>query len=155
MKKRNYYAMLEQAVRVDGLQFCLDALQEECAELIQKISHLRRGRCKNADVLREMADVQIMLDLAAHGFATGRKDLDTLIHDKATTIGEIVRFKDGKKGFSKRTKAVARATVGDSGYVKGAVSRGPHVPHYGDCPEDDSQVETGRPVGAACSHPQS
>jgi hypothetical protein len=62
-----YKEMLKSAVEEDGMQFILDALQEECAELITAISHLRRGRVGIIDVIREAADVQIMLDMARVG----------------------------------------------------------------------------------------
>ena len=39
-----------------------DQLEEECAELIVAMKHLKRKRGTNLDVLKEIADVEIMLD---------------------------------------------------------------------------------------------
>lgn len=45
-----------------GFEKQLNQLQEECAELICASNHLRRQRVSPAAFLREVADVEIMLE---------------------------------------------------------------------------------------------
>lgn len=49
-----------QAISVFGEEMQENVAVEECAELIQAISHKHRGRAHN--IAEEIADVQIMLD---------------------------------------------------------------------------------------------
>lgn len=53
----------------------LRQLQEECAELIAAINHFLRGRCSEADMLDEMADVCIMVAQMDHFFGDDALDL--------------------------------------------------------------------------------
>jgi NTP pyrophosphatase (non-canonical NTP hydrolase) len=91
-RTEKYKDMLRDAIRQDGLQFCLDALQEECAECIQAISHLRRKRVTVQKVIDEMADTQIMLDMVRVGLddEIGFQDRIFL---KSERIGESIEFK--------------------------------------------------------------
>lgn len=89
---QEYQEMLLHAVRNDGLQFCLDALQEECSELIQAISHLRRGRSGTDEVISEMADVMIMMDMVRVGIE-GEHGFYDKIKSKCKTIGDKIKFK--------------------------------------------------------------
>ena len=50
------------AVERYGAPKQLDQLCEECAEVIVAVSHMRRGRIAPADIIEELADVEIMLD---------------------------------------------------------------------------------------------
>jgi hypothetical protein len=45
-----------------GMVNQLRQLQEECGELIVAVNHYLRGRCSEAKILEEVADVQIMLN---------------------------------------------------------------------------------------------
>jgi hypothetical protein len=96
-----YKKMLKDAVEGDGLQFVLDCLQEECAELITAISHLRRKRMGFDGVIREAADVQIMLDMARVGI-----DDEVGFHDfieaKTKEIGDKIEFKRYNNGHYDR-----------------------------------------------------
>jgi len=53
--------VLRGGTKLWGQQFQFDMLTEESAELIQAISHLKRGRCNIESVIEEMADVTILL----------------------------------------------------------------------------------------------
>lgn len=46
-----------------GLDRQMDILQEECAELIQAVSKIRRyGLSREENLIEEMADVEVMID---------------------------------------------------------------------------------------------
>ena len=92
MNEDEYQQMLRLAVEKDGSQFCLDALQEECAELIQAISHHRRGRCDQIQIIREMADVKLMMDMVQMAIA-GKMHFDHFIDQKAREIGFKIKWK--------------------------------------------------------------
>ena len=56
-------SLARQAVRHFGLDAQLQILQEELAEAIVAISHLRRGRCgSREDVVDAIGDVLVMID---------------------------------------------------------------------------------------------
>lgn len=99
-----YMEMIEQGIENDGLQFCLDALQEEAAELIQRISHLRRNRCGRDRVIEEMADVQIMIDMVKFGM-DGDIGFDYRILQKAAEIGFMIKWKKENNDAGKDTQA--------------------------------------------------
>lgn len=44
-----------------GIDKQVDILTEECAELIQALSHFKRGRCKLQHVAEEIADVELTM----------------------------------------------------------------------------------------------
>jgi len=96
IEKSKYDRILKDAIGEDGLWFCLNALQEESAELIQSINHLRRERTEIGEVLMEMADVQIMLDMCRVGIedVSGFNDH---IERKMNVIGASISFKKGKR----------------------------------------------------------
>ena len=123
MDEDRYQQMLRLAVEKDGPQFCLDALQEECAELIQSISHHRRGRCDKTHIIREMADVKLMMDMVQLAIA-GHIYFDHFIDQKAREIGFKIKWKgkqsDGKKDFGKTIQIKSCAEMGDHRHDKGA-----------------------------------
>lgn len=88
----NYKKMLTSGVKKDGLRFCLDALQEECGELITAISHHRRGRKDDTHLILEMADVQIMLDMCRIGI-DNEVGFAREIKRKAQKLRDIIKFK--------------------------------------------------------------
>ena len=96
MKLAEYESMLNDGVKIDGLQYCLDCLQEECAELIVSISHRRRKRKDKKELIREMADVQIMLDMCKMGLKN-HVGFEKEIISKAKELNDKIRFK-GKSG---------------------------------------------------------
>jgi len=49
------------AIKTFGVEHQLGILQEECAEVVVAVSHLRRGRITVKEVLSECADVEIMI----------------------------------------------------------------------------------------------
>ena len=53
--------VFKEAIAKWGESLQIDMVQEECAELIAAINRFKRGRATMADVVQEMADVQIML----------------------------------------------------------------------------------------------
>lgn len=95
----DYRKMLKDAVTTDGLQFCLDALQEECGELVAAISHLRRKRVGDRRVIEEMANVSLMLDMCRMGMDDEVGFCDE-IERKSKKIGDVIRWK--KQPSSKR-----------------------------------------------------
>ena len=84
--------MLKDAIATDGLQFCLDALQEECGELVAAISHLRRKRVSNRRVIEEMANVSLMLDMCRLGIDDEVGFCDE-IKRKSKKIGDVIKWK--------------------------------------------------------------
>ena len=93
-----YKKMLKEAVETDGLQFCLDCLQEEAAELIVAINHLRRKRVDTRKVIEEMANVSLMLDMCKLGI-NDEVGFQNEIDSKSKKIGESIKWK--KQSLSK------------------------------------------------------
>lgn len=91
-----YKTMLKEAIEVDGLQFALDALQEECAELITAISHLRRNRCDSVKVIEELADMVMLADMVRVGIDDEIGFYD-YIKQKSEKVGDKIKFKKGGK----------------------------------------------------------
>ena len=90
--------MLKEAIETDGLQFCLDCLQEEAAELIVAINHLRRKRVDTRKVIEEMANVSLMLDMCKLGI-NDEIGFQNEIDSKSKKIGESIKWK--KQSLSK------------------------------------------------------
>ena len=93
-----YKKMLKEAIETDGLQFCLDCLQEEAAELIVAINHLRRKRVDTRKVIEEMANVSLMLDMCKLGI-NDEVGFQNEIDSKSKKIGESIKWK--KQSLSK------------------------------------------------------
>lgn len=93
-----YKRMLKEAIETDGLQFCLDCLQEEAAELIVAINHLRRKRVDTRKVIEEMANVSLMLDMCKLGI-NDEVGFQNEIDSKSKKIGESIKWK--KQSLSK------------------------------------------------------
>lgn len=87
-----YKKMLKEAIETDGLQFCLDCLQEEAAELIVAINHLRRKRVDTRKVIEEMANVSLMLDMCKLGI-NDEIGFQNEIDSKSKKIGESIKWK--------------------------------------------------------------
>ena len=87
-----YKRMLKEAIETDGLQFCLDCLQEEAAELIVAINHLRRKRVDTRKVIEEMANVSLMLDMCKLGI-NDEVGFQNEIDSKSKKIGESIKWK--------------------------------------------------------------
>jgi len=87
-----YKRMLKEAIETDGLQFCLDCLQEEAAELIVAINHLRRKRVDTRKVIEEMANVSLMLDMCKLGI-NDEIGFQNEINSKSKKIGESIKWK--------------------------------------------------------------
>lgn len=87
-----YKKMLKEAIETDGLQFCLDCLQEEAAELIVAINHLRRKRVDTRKVIEEMANVSLMLDMCKLGI-NDEIGFQNEIDSKSKRIGESIKWK--------------------------------------------------------------
>ena len=51
----------KRAIEKWGVRLQVDQLIEECAEVIEAVSHYRRGKCSIDEVREELADLQIML----------------------------------------------------------------------------------------------
>lgn len=128
----NYKQMLVDAIETDGLQFCLDALQEECAELIQAVSHMRRNRTSSDKLIEEMADVQIMLDMVRVGIDREIGFLDR-ITKKSHVIGDSIRFKmetkNGKISTDKSAKTESCSPLGDHRHIEITNSERSRVPN--------------------------
>ena len=103
MNKDKYRKLLQTGLDNDGLQFCLDALQEECAELIAEINRLKRGRVSEIQVIEEMADVQLMIDMVKLGLSDN-VSFDYFIERKTKRIGMHISFKKGIKNGQKNIK---------------------------------------------------
>ena len=93
-----YKRMLKEAIETDGLQFALDCLQEEAAELIVAINHLRRKRVDTRKVIEEMANVSLMLDMCKVGI-NDEIGFQNEINSKSKKIGESIKWK--KQSLSK------------------------------------------------------
>lgn len=55
------YETLHDAIDCYGIDAQIDQAIEECAELIQALLHVRRGRDAGENLAEELADVQLML----------------------------------------------------------------------------------------------
>jgi len=55
-------SLQQRAIDTYGIDKQLDMLQEELAELIVAVNHMKRGRCGWDKVLEEMGDVEILID---------------------------------------------------------------------------------------------
>lgn len=68
----------------------LHQVQEECAELIVAISHMRRKKGENTydNVCREVADVKIMVDQMSH--ILDGKLIDKIVGEKLTRAKERI-----------------------------------------------------------------
>ena len=104
MNKKDYQKLLQTGLDNDGIQFCLNALQEECAELVVAISHLRRFRVSEVYVIEEMADVKLMIDMVKLGLSDN-VSFDYFIERKAKRIGNHIRWKNEQKNANKSSKA--------------------------------------------------
>ena len=91
-----YKRMLKDAIDTDGIDFCIDCLVEECAELIVAIRHYRRGRTNIHKVIEEMADVNLMCDMVRIGLDNEVGFYD-VIKQKSIRVGERIAFKKSKK----------------------------------------------------------
>lgn len=60
--------VLKQAVETFGWESQIEMAIEECAELIDALCKLRRGRVGTDAVITEIADVQIMMEQLCHIF---------------------------------------------------------------------------------------
>lgn len=90
-----YKKMLVDAIETDGIDFCVDCLIEECAELIVAIRHYRRGRASVDKVIEEMADVNLMCDMVRVGLDNEIGFYD-IIKQKSERVGERINFKRSK-----------------------------------------------------------
>jgi NTP pyrophosphatase (non-canonical NTP hydrolase) len=91
-----YKKMLSDAIDTDGIDFCIDCLVEECAELIVAIRHYRRGRTNVNKVIEEMADVNLMCDMVRVGL-DNEIGFSDIIKQKSIRVGERIAFKKSKK----------------------------------------------------------
>lgn len=66
-------SILIQAIEAWGVENQINLAQEECAELIVALSHNWRGR--EANVVEEIADVQILLDQLKCIFGVGAVEI--------------------------------------------------------------------------------
>jgi NTP pyrophosphatase (non-canonical NTP hydrolase) len=67
-----------------GSRSQIDQTIEECAELIVALRHHMRGRAKEAQVIEELADVQIMLEQMR--FLFGEADVDEVKREKLARL---------------------------------------------------------------------
>ena len=65
-----------------------DQLVEECAEVIQAIKHVKRGRAEDVDVVKELADVLICIELYLDANNIPRLILDTAIVEASDSVHE-------------------------------------------------------------------
>jgi len=70
----------------------IDMCIEECAELIAALQHYKRGRCRKADVVTEIADVQIMCEQMQELF--GDSEVSAERHFK---LNRLVERMEGKQ----------------------------------------------------------
>lgn len=76
--------VFKKALDTWGKDVQLNMLQEECAELIAAVNHLRRGRATEAEVCAEIADVQIMLDQMKLVFSS--EDIEGIYNFKVSIL---------------------------------------------------------------------
>lgn len=93
-----YKKMLKEAIEVDGLEFCISCLVEECAEFTVAVSHYRRGRCDITKVMEELADVVMMADVVRTG-VDDEIGFQDYIKAKSERIGDRITFKKNKRNI--------------------------------------------------------
>lgn len=94
--------ILLQAIETWGIESQIVLAMEECAELIVALSHDWRGRC--ADVLQEIADVQILLDELKIIF--GKENVEQLINQKMKRLKQ--RLDCEEMPFDYQAKHIAK-----------------------------------------------
>ena len=84
-KTAEYAAIFDENIKAHGTDFEVGIAMEECAELIQAISKVRRygfvGKYKD-NLLEEIADVAIMMEQIIYLAGIDRKDIDEVIDYK-------------------------------------------------------------------------
>lgn len=81
------------AMNLWGADFQKSMFHEEVGEVLTAISHEKRGRCGNATVLEELADLQIMLNQLVILYGTD-EEFKTVLNAKLTRLVErIERYK--------------------------------------------------------------
>ena len=65
----------------------VDLLQEECAELIQALSKLKRGKeCAKLGVIEEMTHVLISIEVVSDILGIGSKQIEKCIEEKEKAL---------------------------------------------------------------------
>lgn len=84
MEISNYDSVLETAIKRYGLQAQKMMAVEECAEFLNSIAKLDRGRATPEDVIDEIADVTIMMRQMALVF--GKEEVEQRIKFKVERL---------------------------------------------------------------------
>jgi len=74
----------KRAIEKWGVKAQVDQLIEECAEVIEAVSHYRRGKCSADDVRGELADLYIMV--AQMRLIYGEEMCDEAIAEKLESL---------------------------------------------------------------------
>lgn len=145
MDKTEYWQMLQYGLDRDGIEFILNTLQEECAELIVAISHLRRGRVTIDEVVEEMADVRMMTDMAKLGLV-GDHEFLHVIFRKAVRLGRKIKWSNGDENerVEEPVQIEPRPEVVDSGHYERSVRSRSYLEGTGDCIAPDRQPDIQR-----------
>lgn len=87
MEKQKLYAHV---LKKWGIETQMDMVIEECAELIQAIQHIKRGRFdQHANLYEELADVDIMIEQMKLWFGANR--INVLKADKLKRLEKRLR----------------------------------------------------------------
>lgn len=84
MRQGEIVALCLEALRKYGAEAQLNQLQEECAEVIQAVNHLKRSKCDEEKLIEEIADVQLMIYQVKLMFGSER--LDAKVAEKAQEL---------------------------------------------------------------------
>lgn len=72
----------KEAVEYFGHETQINIAIEECSELIQALCHIRRSKCSREHVMKEIADVYLILESLKHIFDSEWIDLNLKIKTK-------------------------------------------------------------------------
>lgn len=91
MKKEEQIKLYGLALSLYGIDAQMMMLIEECAELLDAIAKLKRGRVNIADVVTELADVSIMVEQIALYFG-----MDDFVSEKDSKLNRLRCRLDGR-----------------------------------------------------------
>ena len=96
--------LFKEAQKLFGENFQLDMVIEECSELIEAVQHYRRGLATENKVIKEMADVQVMLYQLKYTLHIGDSLWERRMTEKFVRLEEIIGQANAKA--QKRAKGM-------------------------------------------------
>ena len=83
-----YREIYQKTIDKWGEQAQLDQAVEECAELIAALRHFARGKADRGTVVRELADVYLMVGQLT--FMFGEKELECAVEEKVAKLKTLL-----------------------------------------------------------------